>query len=349
MSEVNSNPERTPFVEILRNARRIASPGGVEELLAVSIGGVQQWISIRGKDPRSPVLLFIHGGPGSPEMPASWLYQSGWEDYFVVVQWDQRGCGKSGAAALPDLADGGSLIDRMVADAREVVDFLRDRFERQKIVVLGHSWGTVVGTSLARSCPERLYAYVGVGQAIDWVENERASYAFVVQQAKALGLTEATIELEALAPYPDTAPTASTLVRLLTERKWVMQMGGMLHGCKDLDALDQAKALCPEYTAADLDASDQVEGAVNRLLPELMCHDFKGLGQLDCPVVIAAGRFDFATPSSVARQWYDKLQAPAKHWLWFERSAHMPHIEESGRFLDFLVHTVRPLAQPGND
>lgn len=349
MSEIASGPERSSFVETLRNARRIVAQEGIEDLLAVSIGGTEQWLSIRGRDARNPVLLFIHGGPGSPEMPASWLYQSGWEDYFVVVQWDQRRCGKSGAAAWPDLADGASLIDHMVTDACEVVDFLRVRFKRQKIVVLGHSWGTVVGTLLAQRCPERLHAYVGVGQVIDWVENERASYDFVVRQARALGLAEAATELESLAPYPDIAPTASTLMRLLTERKWVVHLGGMIHGRKDLDVLDHAKTLCPEYTTADLDSTGQVEDAVERLLPELMRSDFKELGELDCPIVIAAGRHDFATPSSVARQWYETLRAPSKHWQWFERSAHMPHLEEPGRFLGYLVNTVWPLTRPDAD
>jgi proline iminopeptidase len=343
------SPDRAHFIEILRKARQIASPGGVEELLEISIGGVQQWISIRGKDARNPIVLFVHGGPGSPEMPTSWLYQSGWEDYFVVVQWDQRGCGKSGNAVWPEAADGASLIDGMVADAREMVAFLRDRFEREKIVVLGHSWGTVLGTSLAVACPEWLHAYVGVGQVVDWVENERASFSDVVEQAKLLGLADASAELEGLAPYPDTEPSSSVFVRLLTERKWVVQLGGMMHGCKDLDLLERVKTLCPEYTDTDLDTAGQAEAAVERLLPELMRYNIKELVKLDCPVVIVAGRHDFATPSRVARQWYERLQAPSKHWVWFERSAHMPHLEEPGRFLSLLVSTVRPLAQCDTD
>jgi len=344
MSETPVPEGRPAYVEILRNARRIASSEGVEELVEGSIGDGRQWVSIRGKDARNPVLLFVHGGPGSPEMPASWLYQNAWEDYFVVVQWDQRGCGKSAGAAWPAQADGVSLIDRMVADAREMVAFLRDRFDREKIFVLGHSWGTVVGTSLARICPEWLHAYVGVGQVIDWGENERASYAYVTQQAQKLGLTEAISELAAIAPYPDALPTASALERLLTERKWVVQLGGMLHGCTDLSALDHAKTLCPEYSTADLNVSGQVEAAVGRLLPELMRYDCREIGELHCPVAIAAGRFDFATPSSVALEWYEKLKAPRKSWMWFERSAHMPHLEEPGRFLNFLANEVRPLA-----
>src|SRR5437868_6620932 len=191
MNEITAGRTRSEFIEILRNARRIAASDGVEELIEVSIGGVHQWISIRGKDARNPVLLFVHGGPGSPEMPVSWLYQNAWEDYFVVVQWDQRGCGKSAVAAWPDAVPGASLIDLMLSDAKEVVSFLRDRFDCEKVFVMGHSWGTILGTLLARDCPGWLHAYVGVGHVVEWGENERASYAYVTQQAQALGLTDA--------------------------------------------------------------------------------------------------------------------------------------------------------------
>ena len=146
-----------------------------------------------------------------------------------------------------------------------------------------------------------------------------------------------------MAPYPGTASTADTLVRLLVERKWVVQFGGMIHGCESLDDFELAKSLCPEYSTSDLNMAGQVEMAVQRLLPELILYDCSDVGSLECPVAIAAGRHDFATPSSVAFQWFERLGAPSKKWLWFERSAHMPHIEEPGRFLRFLVDAVLPL------
>jgi len=343
MTPSAATPKRSEAVEILRQARRISTPGGVEELVEIQLGGVRQWISIRGKDACHPVLLFIHGGPGSPEMPASWLYQSTWEDYFVVVQWDQRGCGKSAAAAWPAVLEGGSQMGLFLSDAKELTGYLRYRFNRDKIFVLGHSWGTVLGTMLARDCPEWLHAYVGVGQVVEWRENERASYAYVAQRAQELGLADAVAELQAIAPYPEPAPGEAALQKLLIERKWVIQLRGMVHEWTDLDILDRAKSLSPEYTDADLDTAGQVETTVARLLPELFRYDGRQIASLNCPVVIAAGRFDYATPSSVARAWYENLQAPCKSWAWFDRSAHMPHIEEPGRFVDFLVHAVRPL------
>jgi proline iminopeptidase len=105
----------------VRDARKITTPHGIEELKAVEIGGVKQWISVRGRDRRNPILLFIHGGAGESEMPSSWLYQSPWEDYFTVVQWDQRGAGKTGTAGELQQMALTLTIPRMVADGEEMV------------------------------------------------------------------------------------------------------------------------------------------------------------------------------------------------------------------------------------
>src|SRR3546814_1644187 len=111
--------------DIIREARRITSPNGIEELRAVEIGGIKQWISVRGRDRRNPILLFIHGGPASTEMPVNWLYQGAWEDYFTVVQWDQRGAGKTAASNDAAAVTPTITIDRMTADGEELVAHLR--------------------------------------------------------------------------------------------------------------------------------------------------------------------------------------------------------------------------------
>ena len=335
---------RDAFVEILRDARRVP-PGGIEELVEIDVDGSRQWLSIRSKDVRNPVLLFIHGGPGWPEMPLAWLYQGGWEDYFVVVNWDQRACGKSVKAMWPPPSPQASLIDVAVRDATTVVDWICNRLHQQKVFVLGHSWGTVVGTLLARRIPNRLHAYIGVGQVVDWVDNERASYACVLDEARARAHEEAIAELSALAPYPPSRPDKTALEHLLLERKWVIRLGGMLHGRTDIDVLERVRTLCPEYSDADLDSENQVVDAAGHLLAELMTYKARTIRRLDCPVLLAGGCHDFATPSSVAKDWFDTLEAPFKRWRWFERSAHLPHIEEPGRFSSYLFEDALPLSR----
>ena len=129
----------------------------------------------------------IHGGPASPEMPSSWFFQNGWEDYFTVVQWDQRGAGKSYNANDPKIIQPTLTAEQIVDDAGEVVQFLRKRYGKDKIFVLGHSWGSLIGVTLAHVHPEWLYAYIGTGQMINGYDNERVGYANTLRAAEAAG------------------------------------------------------------------------------------------------------------------------------------------------------------------
>src|SRR5215468_10673187 len=118
----NSRAEAT---RIVAEMRRIVTPEGVEPLQKVRIGGIDHWISVRGFDCRNPILLYINGGPGFPAMPTSWYYQRGWEEYFTVVQWDQRGAGKTYVANDPKIVAPTLTPQRMVADTEEMIGWLR--------------------------------------------------------------------------------------------------------------------------------------------------------------------------------------------------------------------------------
>jgi dipeptidyl aminopeptidase/acylaminoacyl peptidase len=142
--------------EAVADSQRV-TPGGISELKAIEINGIKQWISIRGNDPRNPILLFLHGGPGSPMMAESWTFQKPWEDFFTVVQWDQRGAGKTFGEAGRKV-DPSMTVDQMQADAEAVVDWLRRTYQKPKIFLLGHSWGSILGVKVAQHHPEWLYA-----------------------------------------------------------------------------------------------------------------------------------------------------------------------------------------------
>src|SRR5690242_10794352 len=153
----------------IASRRAIHSPDGIDLLERVQIGGIDQWIEIRGQSVKNPILLFIHGGPGSAFMPMSRTFQDPWEKYFTVVQWDQRGAGKTYSSNSKEVQRKTINMARMNADTLEVVNYLRKRFGREKIYVLGNSWGSVLRLYLAHEHPELLYAYIGVGQATDGV------------------------------------------------------------------------------------------------------------------------------------------------------------------------------------
>ena len=140
------------------------APGGIDRLEQVELGGVRQWISIRAADPHAPVLLFLHGGPGSANLAKLRLQVPQLEKHFVVVTWDQRGAGKSASLGF----DYSTLsIEQMVSDAHELVTYLKTRFGVEKIYLMGFSWGTVIGLSLADRYPQDFYAYIAVSQIVD--------------------------------------------------------------------------------------------------------------------------------------------------------------------------------------
>jgi proline iminopeptidase len=149
---------RDQVTSAIAEMRRITSPTGIEELKPVPIGEITQWISIRGRSRDNPILLFLHGGPASPDMPVSWAFQAPWEDYFTVVQWDQRGAGKTFLANDP--AKIGPTLDeeRLIGDTEALIKWLRITYDQPKVFLLGHSWGSILGLEVARRHPDYLYA-----------------------------------------------------------------------------------------------------------------------------------------------------------------------------------------------
>ncbi len=334
---------------ILAEVGRIVSSNGIDEAKAVEIGGIRQWITVRGRDRRNPILLVLHGGPAAPDLPNRYLFERSWEDYFTVVEWDQRGAGKT--YELNDPAQVASTLskDRLVADAEELVAYLRTTYHKDKIFVLGHSWGSLLGLSLAERRPHWLFAYIGVGQIIDMRAGERRSYEHALNAARAAGEADALAELQSIAPYPE--PDGSIpLAKIAVERKWIVRYGGLTHGRRTYDYWEDAERISPDYSAEDFRAIDLGSAlSLPRLLPELASADFTKLNRLDCPVVMFAGRYDFTTPSELVSRWYERLRAPGKRFVWFENSAHMLYAEEPGRVLVHLVQDALPFAAPAHE
>ena len=342
---------RAQATSIVAVARKIVTPNGVERLEKVHIGGIEQWVSIRGADRRNPVLLLIHGGPGYVSMPMSWWFTRGWEEYFTVVQWDQRGAGKT--FLLNDSMTIGPTmtLERMVTDAEEMTTWIRKELGKQKIFVMGHSWGSYLGLEIAKRHPTWLYAYIGVGQVTDGPESERRGWTFALDAARQAKNSEAVQQLESVAPY-FASGHPSSLKDIYTQRKWVDFYGGVMAHRRSNSSESDAALLSPDYTDEEIrhiwDGNDFSE---SYLLAKLLSLDFTDIQELRCPLIVFAGRYDFDVNAQVAAKWFSKVKAPSKHFVWFENSAHLPMTEEPGKFLMSLVHYARPLAglrQPAN-
>ncbi|WP_375288419.1 alpha/beta fold hydrolase [Sphingomonas sp.] len=330
-----------PGCEILTGLHRIVTPRGVQETFEATLGGARQVVNVRGADRDNPILLFIHGGPGAVEMPFAWTFQRPWEDFFTVVQYDQRGAGRSYLLSDPKALAPTLTIDRYRDDAIELIDLLRKRYGKRKVVLVGHSWGSVVGLSVAAKRPDLLYAYVGMGQYVDPAGGERASYDWTLAQARREGNAEAIRDLEALEPYPGDF----AIERIDGERKWAVHYGGLFAHRSDGQFYFDAARISPEYTPAHRKAWGEGSAYTVKIVePQLAKLTFTTLKRLDCPVFMFVGRHDWLVPARITADWLAQVQAPRKRTIWFENSAHMMMVEEPGRTLAALLEHVRPLA-----
>lgn len=342
-------PSRDTITARLAELRRIHAPEGIEALEEAPIGGVTQWVSIRGRNRANPVLLFIHGGPGVPMMPMTWAYQAPWEDFFTVVQWDQRGVGKNARSADREALRPTLTNDRIIADAEEMTAWVRKRLGKDKVVVMGYSYGTTVGLALARRRPEWLHAYVGAGQAAG--SGEEYLYKRVLELATQAKNEEALKELRALAPYPGPNRTVDDALRL---RKWARRFNGGWYGKPNLDLFFSLADWAPEYTQSDVDALVPTTQWFSRTLGTSRGPS-NGAGKdapggepanvFKVPVIMIMGRYDLHTPYEPARAFFETIEAPRKRFITLERSAHVPMLEEPGLFLLTLVQEVLPLTE----
>lgn len=310
----------------------------IDTLEKMTIGGVDQWVRLRSRDASLPLLLILYGGPGVPLFPRveDFGKRAGLEDLFTVAYWEQRGTGKSFDAALPPES---MTIDRFVEDIFELSDRLRRRFDKEKVFLLGESWGTVIGLRAAARSPERFHAYVGTGQVANMLEGDRLSYRFTLEEARRRGNEKALRELEALGLPPYTPR------EMMTQRKWVGRFGGARHDQKPQSVLGALLELVTtsEYTWHDVwQVAANPFFALEALLDELYAVDFfEEIPRLDVPVYLLEGRHDYTTPPEVARQYYEKLEAPHKEWMWFEESAHFTFLEEPERFRRAMQRVAR--------
>lgn len=323
-------------------ATAIDTDGGIDQLERIEINGSHQWIQMRGHDADAPVLLFLHGGPGSAEMAWGREQSLKIEKHFVMVHWDQRASGKSrGEGFDPD----DLTIEQFQSDTVAVINYLRTRFNKDKVYLVGHSWGSVLGTLVARDNPELLHAYVGLGQVVNMVENEEVSLRFVLEAAREDGNEKALKELEGLSP-----PYADAPEELFVQRKWLGHYRGSFYAISLTD-LVLASFAAPEYTLRDI--YESIEGAIELaplMWPELSAIDFfEQAPKLDVPVYFFTGRHDYNTPYEISQRYFEMLDAPHKEYIWFEKSGHFPNIEESMRYQNLLLEKFLGIKQEKED
>jgi len=325
-----------PIVDV----RGQAVPGSVASLEQVRLGGVNQWILMRGDNADKPILLKLHGGPGQAEMATVGLNRLLEKD-FVVVEWDQRGAGKSAAAIDPESA---MTVAQFVADTNELTDLLLKRFHQKKLILVGSSWGSVIGLKAVQQDPDLYRAFVSTGQIANFSEGMQVGYRFLADEAKRRNNQDAQDELAKIGPPPYLGDGGADKRKVYG--KWLEEFGALWHSPEKFDRVGWMISSVEYAWPEKISYTRAAQRSFDLLLPQLAAVDMSSaVSHVQVPVYFAVGRYDHMAPFEVSQHYFDELVAPKKEWIWFENSAHFPQWEEKEKFHDLLVNTVLPETQ----
>ena len=309
----------------------------------ILLGGLRQTIHIWGTKPENPVILFLHGGPGVPNRHGIAHAHMDLLDDFIFAAWDQRGTGGSYFGCDPKTL----TLEQLISDCAELIDYLCQTLGKEKVFLLGGSWGTELGTFVCRDHPDRVAGYIGYGQVVNGVENENVSYAFVLRKAKEAGNTEDIAELEKIGPPVD-GQYKPVFEGLMAQRRILKKYGG--HSTKKEGYF--SGTVLPILTSKELSLRDKIGTAkgyklcLSQMWPTIVHYDFvKEANSFQMPYFIFQGRRDENTPASLIQEFYDAIQAPEKDLIWFEKSAHGPLGEEPEKFKKLLREKFLTIAR----
>ncbi len=304
----------------------------------IEINGINQCVMIRSYDISNPIILYFHGGPGTSELPLIRHYNSELEKYFTVVYLEQRGTGKSFRKSI--FKDPLS-IDQFVDDGYELSKYILKRFNKEKLFIVGHSWGTVVATKLAVKYPELYYAYIGIGQDIYPLLGEQLSFQYTLSKAIESNNQKAIKALKEInnPNYLTTENNPKWYKQLKTERKWLTYFGGVIYKQKDYKQFTKIYMKSPEYSMFDMVKFARGSAlSLKNVWPELMTINLlNGYTEFKIPAYFIQGQHDYNCPTELVKEYYEKVTAPKKELLIYENSAHNPNFEENHKFNDWII------------
>jgi len=339
-----ANPITGIFLRPLRqrqNARklRIDTPNGIQEEQFVSIGGIPQWVTIRSQDRANPVLLMVHGGPASPYTPFnSWLGE--WEQYFTVVQWDQRGTGKT-FGKNGEAGTGPLSFQKLAADGIELVEYLQQHLQADKVLLLGSSVGSFIGLLMVQQRPELFYAYIGTEQnAPDGIE---ASYHLTLEAVQRSNNKKAVAALRAMSADK----SVWNYAQFLAMNKWAIDATpNVPHMVNDL--MLPALLFAPDYKVRDIKAVHAgMTYSAAQLFEAMRDFDFDAVGyDFTVPFFVFQGESDIITPVATAQAYVDRLTAPQKAFVTIPRAGHLAEFCNPQQFLQELLKYALPCVAP---
>lgn len=322
-----------PFLD--KDGRPLA--GSISEKTFLDINGVRQGMFIKGKDAKNPVLLYLHGG--MPDYFLTSKYPTGLEDYFTVVWWEQRGSGISYQSDIPPET---MTLEQMISDTKELTNYLRHRFGKEKIYLMGHSGGTFVGIQVAAQAPELYYAYIGVSQTSNQLKSEELAYDFMLQRFKENGDSEMVRKLEE-APVTVSGGIPRSYVALRDGAMHSLGIG-TTHDMKSVfTGLFLPSLRFREYTLGEKIKlwRGKSHSGISILWDTIIATDLsQKVTELGLPVYFFQGIYDYTCCYTLAESYFEKLIAPMKGFYTFKQSAHSPIFEEPDNVLRIIREDV---------
>lgn len=294
----------------------IVIPGSISEKTFITIEGVQQGMIIKSKNQGNPVLLYLHGG--IPDYYLSGKYPTGLEDYFTLVWWEQRGSGLSYSAK----SSGETMnLDQMISDTKEVANYLRSRFRKEKIYLMGRSGGTFVGMYAAARAPELFHAYIGVGQMTDQLKSESMAYEYMLKKYREAGNAKMVRKLEA-SPVTDHIPNAYLKLRDPAMHRLGVGTTRSMHSV--FSGIFTPSLTCKEYTIKEKYNlwRGKAQSGVHPLWDVIISTDVaKEVPKVNIPVYFFHGIYDYTVSYPLAKNYFNHLKAPLKGFYTFHHSS----------------------------
>lgn len=329
------------------STKKITALTGIAEIKYLDINNSKQYVLIRGKDIKNPVLLFIHGGPGASATALLRKFNSELEDHFTVVYWDQRNAGKSFNRNTPKEE---IKVSNYLNDLEYLTSYLKNKFKVDKIFLVGHSWGSRLGMYAIQKHPEHYNAFVGVGQEIASFEGEKISYEYTIKKAKDLNNSKAIKDLEESGP-PQSGDYRKMYKNgfwgLVNQKEWLLKLGGERYA--KTGYLDWIYSILTsrEYSFFDLIkyAKSSAFCSGNIIYdPEFNNFNFfNQIPEVKIPVFFISGAYDYNTPWELVQKYANEVKAPKKEFIKFEKSGHSPVFEEPRRFNEEILRIYQSL------
>lgn len=308
----------------------IDTGNGINESFTLTIGGINQYFNVRGEDKSNPLVLVLHGGPGSSVIPIMHLYQSYWESFSTVINWDQRNTGKTYYLNNPESVYETLTLDQMIQDIYEVVEAMKIIYNQENLIIVGHSWGSLIGTVYAQTYPETIKGYIGIGQMINAAEGDRLAVEQAMIKAQALIATKDVETLSGLTDY-SLEDTDFQMDSFKTMRKLTSKY--LAPDAKNVSLWQILTS--PYYTLKDSRFFLLNGQIIQKPLLDIIAFDFDARDYNEdykTPVYYICGEQDWYTPTALVEDYYDNLNAPQKGIFVIEKAGHLMMLDQPEEF-----------------